>query len=107
MKSAKTKLDPRTFDQKSFDSSMKMVAILGWLRNERITEPAIKEFCVTSDGYLLVRHENEAGFTFFSSVSDFKNNIWGIADVAELDNNEKQWLENQLHTIRGFADFAA
>ncbi|MGO9622153.1 MAG: hypothetical protein ACLPT6_12200 [Desulfobaccales bacterium] len=56
--SLQAKLDPRHFP----NMSPKFAAIVGCLLHIRVTEPQIVELAVTSDGWLLGRHEGDIGF---------------------------------------------
>jgi hypothetical protein len=51
------KLDPRRFP----GMSGKMAAIVGYILEERFTEPAIAEMAVTSDGFVLAAREGDSG----------------------------------------------
>lgn len=55
--------------------SPRMMAILGYIIEERYTTPAIKEMIVTSDGILMARVDGDIGFNdMLGKVEDFKRN---------------------------------
>jgi hypothetical protein len=41
--------------------SAQMAAIVGYILNERFSEPAISELVVTTDGFVLAQREGEVG----------------------------------------------
>lgn len=41
--------------------SRKMVAVVGYILEERLSDPAISELVVTSDGFVLAQSEGEVG----------------------------------------------
>lgn len=51
------KLHPDRFTE----MSPRMAAVVGYILQERFTEPAIAELVVTSDGFVLARMEGEVG----------------------------------------------
>lgn len=55
--------------------STKMMAILGYIIEEKYTSPSVKELMVTSDGILMARVEGDIGFNdIMGSIDDFKRN---------------------------------
>ena|GEM_PF-4960931 len=47
------------------------LAVLGWITDMTVTEPRIEELHVTTDGFVLVRHCDEATAQMLCSRSDF------------------------------------
>ena len=49
---------------------------------------------------MLGRQEGDSGFNqFLGCREDLRQNVRGIADVAELDDSEKKWLFAQVDAI--------
>jgi hypothetical protein len=83
------KLDPRRFTA----MSGKMAAILACiLRTDRwVTQPAIAELIVTSDGGLLARHEGDIGANdFIGRVEELDSNLRRLVRVAGLTDAEQR-----------------
>jgi hypothetical protein len=52
-----TKLRPDRFTA----MSGKMAAVVGYILDERFSEPSISELVVTTDGFVLAQHEGDVG----------------------------------------------
>lgn len=96
--SLQQKLNPRRFTE----MSGKMAAIVGFLVGEDFTDPAIREICKTSDGFILARHEGDIGCNdFIGSFRELSDNwnrlIQAVED--ELTEAEIRYAKNLL-TIR-------
>jgi len=82
----KEKLHPERFK----DMSGKMAAIVGYICDERYTEPAINELVVTSDGFVLLEHVGEVGANnFMGGESDLLRNWHSLLDAAGLTPEER------------------
>ena len=72
-----------------------MAAIVGHLLDLRIGNPAIEEFVVTSDGFVLARAAEEAGVNhFIGNYTDLIRNWVGLLDVAGLTMIERVEAES-------------
>ena len=69
--------------------SPKMASIVGYILEEKFTNPELLELCITSDGYL-----NDPVGGFMGDASDLERNWKNLLDVAGL--NPKQRIEAQL-----------
>lgn len=68
-------------------------AVLAFLLDQQWTAPAIAEIILTSDGHLLVRHEDEIGASFFpGSREDLRDNIRGVSQVLGATRAQELWL---------------
>jgi Flp pilus assembly CpaF family ATPase len=86
----KEKLHPRRF----VGMSGKMAAIVGYLCEERYTDPAINELVVTSDGFVLVEHVGEVGTNnMIGDESDLLRNWSNLLDGAGLTLDERTEVE--------------
>ena len=70
--SLQVKLDPRRFP----NMSAKFAAVVGCLLQIRVTEPQIVELTVTSDGWLLGRHEGDIGLNESLSTKEWLEENW-------------------------------
>lgn len=64
------KLKTSIFSQ-AINATPVALAVLGWTVGMEITEPRIEEFHATSDGFILVRHSDEATAQVLCSRPDF------------------------------------
>lgn len=75
--------------------SAKFRALLGYLLDERWTNPYIVTLDITSDGFMNVwTSDGQNGIE--GGVGDLDRNIRGVAEVAGLTAEETAWLENQV-----------
>jgi len=75
-------------------------AILGWMVGEKWTSPAIEDIAVTVDGYFTIKEEGHLGFDRFGgNVGDLVRNVQGVAEVAELDEREWNYLLSRIPTF--------
>jgi len=72
------------------NSSGKMIAILGFIADVTVTEPSIEELCVTTDGMLMVRHDDEVGMEILGNAQDLERNLRGVCDVLEIVGEERE-----------------
>ena len=76
-------------------------AILGCLLGEDWTTPRLLEMVITPDGHLLGRCDGEATFkAFLGASTDLLKNVHGVAEVAELDGDEKGYLVAKVAEIK-------
>ena len=81
----KAKLRPEHFSA----MSGKMAAIVGYILDERFTEPAISELVVTSDGFVLAQTEGDVGANdMIGSETDLNRNLLDLISAAGLTDEE-------------------
>ena len=69
--------------------SGKMAAIVGYILDERFTEPAISELVVTSDGFVLAQREGEVGANdMIGREADLNRNLLELVAAAGLTEEE-------------------
>lgn len=69
--------------------SGKMAAIVGYILDERFTEPAISELVVTSDGFVLAQTEGEVGANdLIGTEADLNRNLLDLLVAAGLTEDE-------------------
>ena len=85
----------------SVSCSGKFTAILDCLLDQpRRTDPAI-EIMTIVDGCLLAQHFGDCGYNdFMGSEWDLLSNMHGLAEVAELTEEELFWFLNQEVRLR-------
>ena len=71
------KLKTAVFTQ-AINANPVALAVLGWIVGMTITEPRIEELHATTDGFVLVRHSDEATAQVLCSRQDF------LAQVGQL-----------------------
>ena len=79
------------------NSSGKMIAILGYIADVNVTEPRIAELCVTTDGLLMVRHDDEIGMEILGNAQDLERNLRGACDVLEIVGDEREAILTAVH----------
>ncbi len=66
----------------------------------RRTDPGLVSLVITSDGGLLGQQADHVGYNdFLGSKSDLYYNIDGISEVAELTNEEYDWLQERVEAL--------
>lgn len=79
------KLHPDRFTE----MSGKMAAVVGYILDERFTEPAISELVVTSDGFVLARTEGIVGDDeIVGTEADLDRNLLDLISAAGLTDEE-------------------
>jgi len=69
--------------------SGKAAAIVGYILDERFSEPAISELVVTSDGFVLAQNEGEVGANdLIGSETDLNRNLLTLIEAAGLTADE-------------------
>jgi hypothetical protein len=97
----KEKLHPKRFD----GMSGKMAAIVGYILDEALTNPAINELVVTSDGFVLAQHDGDVGDNdFMGQESDLLRNWKNLLDTAGLTPEERTEAEaayqSHIHSFK-------
>lgn len=82
-----------------------MAAIVGYVCDEKYTNPAINELVVTSDGFVLAEHIGEVGAnTMMGEESDLLRNWRNLLDAAGLTPEERKEAEaaydSHVHSFR-------
>jgi hypothetical protein len=71
--------------------SGKMAAIVGYILDERFSDPAISELVVTSDGFVLAQAEGEVGANdMIGEEADLNRNLLTLIEAAGLSDEEIQ-----------------
>ena len=69
--------------------SGRMAAIVGYILDERFSDPAISELVVTSDGFVLAQSEGEVGANdLIGSETDLNRNLLDLITAAGLSAGE-------------------
>lgn len=69
--------------------SGRMAAIVGYILDERFTDPAISELVVTSDGFVLAQSEDEVGANdMIGEEADLNRNLLTLIEAAGLSEEE-------------------
>lgn len=69
--------------------SGRMAAIVGYILDERFSEPAISELVVTSDGFVLAQQEGHVGADdMLGSEADLNRNLLALIEAAGLTPEE-------------------
>ena len=69
--------------------SGKMAAIVGYILEERFSDPAISELVVTSDGFVLAQPEGEVGANeMIGSEADLNRNLLDLIEAAGLTDEQ-------------------
>jgi hypothetical protein len=97
------KLQPNRFPR----MSAKFAAVLGAMLGQTWSEPALVELVVTSDGFLLGRHEGEPTCKeFLGPESWLKENLAKLLDTpgVDLTEQEKKFVWAAFNHIRRAID---
>jgi len=69
--------------------SGRMAAIVGYILEERFSDPAISELVVTSDGFVLAQREGEVGANeMLGEEADLNRNLLSLIEAAGLTQDE-------------------
>lgn len=69
--------------------SGKMAAVVGYILDERFTDPAISELVVTSDGFVFAQSEGEVGANdMIGTEVDLNRNLLDLIAAAGLTDEE-------------------
>lgn len=85
-------------------TSGKMAAIVGYILNERFSDPAISELVVTSDGFVLAQREGEVGANeMIAAEADLNRNLLTLIETAGLSDDEvREFGRLQRERIRRY-----
>ena len=73
------------------------VAILGAMLEQNWTNPRLISLYKTSDNYILGQKENDCGYNeVLCSYDNLRQNLVGIAKVANLNKKEIEYLLNLI-----------
>lgn len=84
--------------------SGKMAAIVGYILDERFSDPAISELVVTSDGFVLAQTEGEVGANdMMGEEADLNRNLLTLIEAAGLSQDEiREFGRLQRERIRRY-----
>ena len=84
--------------------SGKMAAIVGYILDERFSDPAISELVVTSDGFVLAQTEGEVGANdMIGEEADLNRNLLSLIEAAGLSDEEiREFGRLQRERIRRY-----
>jgi hypothetical protein len=84
--------------------SGKMAAIVGYILDERFSDPAISELVVTSDGFVLAQSEGEVGANdLIGEEADLNRNLLTLIQAAGLTEDEvREFGRLQRERIRRY-----
>ncbi len=82
--------------------SGKMAAIVGYIFDERFSDPAISELVVTSDGFVLAQSEGEVGANdMIGEERDLNRNLLTLIEAAGLSDEEiREFCQGTVGTER-------
>lgn len=84
--------------------SGKMAAIVGYILEERFSDPAISELIVTSDGFVLAQTGGEVGANdMIGEEADLNRNLLSLIEAAGLTEDEiREFGRLQRERIRRY-----
>jgi hypothetical protein len=84
--------------------SGKMAAIVGYILDERFSDPAISELVVTTDGFVLAQREGEVGANeMLGEEADLNRNLLMLIEAAGLTEDEvREFGRLQRERIRRY-----
>jgi hypothetical protein len=84
--------------------SGKMAAIVGYILDERFSDPAISELVVTSDGFVLAQTEGDVGANdMIGEEADLNRNLLDLIESAGLSEDEiREFGRLQRERIRRY-----
>lgn len=83
--------------------SGKMAAIVGYILEERFSDPAISELVVTSDGFVMAQSEGEVGANdLIGEEADLNRNLLTLIEAAGLTEDEVRQF-GAASSANGFA----
>ena len=84
--------------------SGRMAAIVGYILDERFSDPAISELVVTSDGFVLAQTEGEVGANdMIGEEADLNRNLLTLIEAAGLSEEEiREFGRLQRERIRRY-----
>lgn len=84
--------------------SGRMAAIVGYILEERFSDPVISELVVTSDGFVLAQRAGEVGANeMLGEEADLNRNLLSLIEAAGLTENEvREFGRLQRERIRRY-----
>lgn len=84
--------------------SGKMAAIVGYILDERFSDPAISELVVTGDGFVLAQSEGDVGANdLIGEEADLNRNLLRLIEAAGLTEDEvREFGRLQRERIRRY-----
>ena len=84
--------------------SGKMAAIVGYILDERFSDPPISELVVTSDGFVMAQSEGEVGANdLIGDEADLNRNLLTLIEAAGLTEDEvREFGRLQRERIRRY-----
>ena len=81
-----------------------MAAIVGYILDERFSDPSISEVVVTSDGFVLAQTEGEVGANeMIGTEADLNRNLLDLVEAAGLSEDEmREFGRLQRRRIRRY-----
>ncbi len=75
------------------ETSGKMMAIMGYILNEELTDPSFASITITSDGHVLGMQRGDIGYNdYIGGIHDFVRNVNGLVNAAELTHEEQKYI---------------
>jgi hypothetical protein len=95
-----TKLRPDRFTA----MSGRMAAVVGYILDERFSDPSISELVVTSDGFVLAQQEGDVGANdMLGTEVDLNRNLLDLIAAAGLSDDEtREFGRLQRERIRRY-----
>jgi hypothetical protein len=85
-------------------TSGKMMAIIGYILDKKLTDPSLSDITITSDGHVLGMKSGDIGYNdYIGSIYDFVRNVNGFFAAAGLTEDEKKYVLKLLRE-KGLAD---
>lgn len=79
------KLSPNRFTA----MSGKMAAIVGYIIDEKFTDPEIEDMTITSDHFVLAQKKGDIGYNdFIGHEVELRSNWYNLLDAADLTDEE-------------------
>jgi len=86
------KLKTSVFSQ-AINATPIALAVLGWITDMTVTEPRIEELHATSNGFVLVRHSDEATARMLCSLPDFLAQVRQLCEELGLTAEQAEKVE--------------
>jgi hypothetical protein len=85
--------------------SGQMAAIVGYILDERFSEPIITELVVTADGFVLAQREGEVGANeLLGNEADLNRNLLTLIEAAGMTEDEtREFGRLQRERIRRYS----
>ena len=99
------KLKAAVFTQ-AINGNSVALAVLGWITEMPITESHIEDIHVNSDGFVLVRHSDEAAAQVLCSRQDFLAQVGQLCGELGLTEEQAQTVVTMVQGQLGWAGVA-